>query len=214
MLTKLWPKNKFVPIFIVFILCIISFIIGRIIKIPGKIHFQNELDGAEIISALISLVLAIYIVYVIERKQNQDRVEKDILIDYLAKIEGDLNKLSLFYMSLSGKNDLSLITNKNKDIGIILNRFLNILEKSNLSTLKCVESVNQIIKVRVKSLRDLSTKTPRIVKGVITYESQMPVFIEDNKVLYSDNRKKRIIDEIEEMTSDIFSLKIEINRIN
>jgi len=190
------------------ILCIVFLAIGTIIggflvvyhPIPFSKEVTVNIDPTNIISMLVTIILAVYVVGAISKNSEIERVEKDLLIKDLGEYK---NKVQLEVSQMISSSDLLIFTVNEKMKTIIqkTESFFIILKDANFAN--DYESQN-LISV-LKDFKILFTDTSTEISGSV------PVKIARNKITLSDVRKQELYQNLNKFDQEIHRL---ISRIN
>jgi len=196
------------------VFCITSFLLGLDIgvfvcplainqfkfNINPQVSFQ--IDPLQIISLLITIILAVYVSRQLTKKDDEERVERKLLIDYLNNFELESVK-SLSKISKDGTGLTEAIQTlkecRKKAFELVcLAEEQGLIKKESINTKKLDESI--------KSLQDLITKTPR--EG----EVEDGVRLDGGKLYFSSIQKDKIANNLFLIKAIIFKVITEVNR--
>lgn len=191
---------------LLFLICSVVYFIGYCAgKQISWTYFviSKELKIADLVTILVTISVGMYIANVIEKKNQVNRAEKDLLIkklertiDHIENYNREIGKLSYDFASA-----ISGIENIKRSINCVfasmdLVHYLDISKPSKAELLKCIKTINR-----------LSTDTP-----IHSISSQNPdISILNNVVTIRDNRMRLIASEVEILINNLFRLQFNIN---
>lgn len=194
-------KNKFFYIYSGIIL-----LLGIAIGIPFTIEgfsFSWKIELFDVISLIVTIFLAIYVATALERRVQDDRIEKELHIEQINQIERILNEIE------------NLLRNENVPYDNINSRISKIRIKKN----NIVRALKECLPEETASLNDKTNNiTQRIdaLKRLLTDTSvnnRKDVVMKGGVVKYSKKRLSDINNAICGLENDLYRLKITLNRI-
>ncbi len=197
------PQNKI--FYLVSLLA--GVLLGGASVLYNIVEFSEEatlnIDPTNILSLIVTMILAIYVTDTINKTNEIERVEKDLLIKNLSEhkdnIHTEISKLVL-------AADLLLYT-VNEKMKIIVQKtesFFSILKEANFA--QDYESKN-LMDV-LKDFRILFTDTSADTTGT------PPVRISENKITLSEIRKQELFQNLNKLDQEIYRLIRKINKSN
>lgn len=182
-----------------------GYCLSRITDLP---HFEvsKSIDISNIISLIVTTWLAILITTVFEKQNNNQRVEKDLIISRVGTIYEIASSLQL--ESNIGKVHLTEASSSLKRINTALNSIYKIVEK-------CHFDIDNEMKGRLKEnlseLRDILTNTPQISEEQLKGKD-IPIEIKDSMIYYNKDRISQIEVKFDGLKNLLLELQVEINK--
>lgn len=183
---------------------ILGYIIARFINIP---HFEmsKTVDISNVFSLLMTAWIAILISTVFEKKNNDNRIEKDLIISRIGNLYDIAASLQI--ESNSGSLYLTEANSSFKRINTSLSSIYRIV-------VKCHFSISHETKVKIKTctneLKDILTNTPALPPQI--NDQNVPIEIRENIVYYNQDRMAQIGVKFDLLKDLLLELQIEINR--
>lgn len=198
-------KNKILIISIGITLIILGYAIAKYINTPYFV-LSKEIDISNLINIAITIWLAIFITDILEKKNNDNRIEKDMMI---SRIE-DLYHItsSIQVESNTGQIHLSEASSALKRINTSLSSVYKLIEKCHFVI---SEEIKNKLKQCLSDLRDLLTSTPAIPQDKLN-SKDIPIEIKESIVYYNKERISQIEVKIETLKNLLIELQIEINK--
>lgn len=198
-------KNKILIISIGITLIILGYAIAKYINTPYFV-LSKEIDISNLINIAITIWLAIFITDILEKKNNDNRIEKDMMI---SRIE-DLYHItsSIQVESNTGQIHLSEASSALKRINTSLSSVYKLIEKCHFVI---SEEIKNKLKKCLSDLRDLLTSTPAISQDKLN-SKDIPIEIKESIVYYNKERISQIEVKIETLKNLLIELQIEINK--
>lgn len=185
--------------------CIIL-LLGIAIGIPFNIDgfsFNLKIELFDIISLIASIFLAIYVVSALERRVQDDRIEKELHIEQINQVEHILNELEnlLLCENVTYNNINSRISKIRIKKNNIFRAFNECLSKESHSLIDTTNKISQ----RIDTLKRLLTDT--------SVNKRNDVVMKGGVIKYSNKRVSDINNAICGLENDLYRLKITLNRI-
>lgn len=204
------PRDNLSKVFIVIISLLIGLLLGfwiyssiaENISLPTETTFKVDLF--DIFQIVINISLAVYIARILNKRNEEDKVEKDLLIKFFTEFNDDFKKS---FRSLLFKKDLELVETNNH-IKRYRMRFESLVDLA--KTHKFLnESSATVHKLRenFSKIRDLLTDTPQreetTIKGVV---------VKSGILILEPERQTQVIEVIYDINKLAFNLIVEMNR--
>jgi hypothetical protein len=196
--------SKFSTTILYFSFVIFGFIISRFIYIP---HFQvsQNIDIANILSILTTIWLAFFITNVLEKKNSDSRIEKDLIIARVASLYEIAETLQIELGT--GKVALTEVASSIKRITTSLQSIYKIV-------LICNFDIDDDLKLKLKEIlsdiRNTLTNTPSV--NVEELENpDLPIAIRESVVYYNRERISQIEVKFDNLKNILLELQIHIN---
>ena len=169
----------------------------------GYFVLVKEISIIDVFALLTTIILAIYITNVLEKKVHDIRIEKELHIAKISELEAILSN---YEVMVEEKVSYNKIVNRFQSCRIKKNAiFSNI--KNNFKQIKTEEldELNKSITENMTSLKRLLTETP------VVPTTAPEISIKNNFVTYSPNRIIKISTKITIINEILFKIKIRIN---
>lgn len=196
-------KNKFFYIFI-----LLSLIVGILIGLPFNLQsasFSFTIELIDIITIIVTIFLAIYITGALERRVQDDRIEKELHIALIEKLEKSLTEIEDEIKSENIK--YKYIVSTVAKFRIKKNNLKKSLEDTFPQSSKILNSEIDNISILIESLKRLLTESS------IDPNENKEAIVSDNIVTYSPSRLTSIDKKLNELENKLFRLKIQLNRL-
>lgn len=184
---------------ILYILFLISgCLIGEFWNSPIHIDDQIsiEINPIDIITMIVTIFLALYLAEVVEKRKQDDRVEKDLLINRIENIEHELSQSSKILNSKLILYD-TLVAN-NKNVFIALQFVKDFIQSSSYSD----------VLIHVRKLSELFIDFHKNSTKIDGVEAK----VEKNILNFSTNKSKELKKQITHINKCLFDLIIEVNK--
>lgn len=193
-------KNK-----LFYIWSIIILLIGIAIGLPFSIHgiaICWKIELFDLISLFVTILLAIYVATSLERRVQDDRIEKELHIEQIGQIEDLLSEIEAILRteSIQYRNIISRVSK----IRIKKNSIFNALQESLPKQDSLKDKTNSITQT-IDTLRRLLTET--------SVDSSDDVVMKDGVLTYSTTRISDINNTICTLENELYRLKIILNRL-
>lgn len=184
---------------------IVILIIGIAIGLPFSIHgiaFCWKVELFDLITLIITIFLAVYVATSLERRVQDDRIEKELHIEQIGQIERLLSDVETF------------LRTDNIRYNDIISRISKIRIKKNSISIALQECMPEQC-AAMKEKTDSITQTIDALKRLLTdtsVESSDDVVMKDGLLTYSTTRISDINNAICSLENDLYRLKIILNR--
>lgn len=182
-----------------------GFIIAKFITVP---HFEisKSIDISNLFSLIVAAWLAILITTVFEKKNNDNRVEKDLIINRVGNIFEIAATLQI--ESNTGQIHHTEASSSIKRINTALNSIYKIVDKCHfgIST-----EIKEKLKLNISDLRDTLTSTPVITEEQLN-GTQLPIEIRESIIYYNRDRISQIEVKFDNLKDLLLELQIDINK--
>lgn len=169
----------------------------------GYFEITNELSIIDALNLFFTIGVAIYIVKVLEKDIQNDRIEKDLYIAKVSEFESQL----IIIENLVDENAISYskVNTRIHFCGITRNSIFINLNEIKKSSLPQISELEKNISKNIRTLKRLLTETP------IDKKETSKIKINKGVVSYSQERILEIVSETNSLKNDLFKLKIVIN---
>lgn len=189
-----------------YISAIVCILVGIAIGLPFSIEgfsFSWKIEIFDIITLIITVVLAIYVANSLERRVQDDRIEKELHIEQINQIERLLNEIE------------DITRGDNIQYNNIISRISKIrIKKNNVfkAMEECLPEYDSSLKERTGNI----TQTIEFLKRLLTdtsVGSNPDVVMKDGILTYSISRISEINNAICGLENELYRLKIILNRL-
>lgn len=189
-----------------------SFLIGLFIRNwweIGTFSINTEISVLDALSLLATIGVGLYIARILEKKVQDERIEKDMYLARIGSIEHILNNIeSLIENSKGAEIHYGHIVNMMHRCRIKKSDMFNALDKKETGKLKTqINEYNQKLKVEFQLLKKSLTDT------TVSDSKKPAVKLKNNIVSYSEERSLEILSSINTIESIFFELKIIVNNL-
>jgi len=169
------------------------------LKIAEKISIG--FDPSNLLSIIITLLLALYITRKLDKKTTENRVEKDILIDdikqfkykFYKEIHDILNSKKILYIEVVAK--LKTIRMRFQSINKILKKYGYDMDNNRIAKLD----------ENIRDIKDLLTETPKT-------KDKKQIIVNNGELSFGTKRREDIEIALDDISSKIFELIVQINK--
>lgn len=170
------------------------------LKISPNVSFQ--IDPLSIISIIISIYLAVYVLRILNKRDEKSRKESDLLISYFCEFEKDFTTIIRQTYNINGVilTDIAIIM---KNYSMRIQELLRLAIDKNFIDEK--STIHSEISDKIKLLKELLTNTP--VSGAV----EDGIKLSEGKLYFSDKQKEKIVSGVYSLRSSIFNIVSEIN---
>lgn len=205
-LKKKKMKNKsikiiFVLAFFIILIAVIYLIYKMNFSLDNQINFQ--IDLINVVTILVNVILAIYISKVLERGNEQERVEKNLIIEDIKTFKKDLSQ---GVEELFGGKDI-LFFYATAKLRTIRKNFYCISEIIRKNKYLKEEDILSSIDSKNRDINESFTDTAEI-----SQKMEGEIVIDDGKISLGSPRRENIEEKVNEINSLIFDLVVMINR--
>lgn len=190
-----------------FYLWSVCFLLGGVaIGLPFSIEgfsFSSKIELFDLISLIVTVILAIYVATSLERRVQDDRIEKELHIEQINKIEQSLREIE------------DILRGENIQYNDVISRISKIrIKKNNIFSAlqECLPEHNSSIKEKVNSITQTIDSLKRLLTDT-SVDSGPDVVMKDGILTYSLTRVSDINNAICGLENDLYRLKIILNRI-
>ncbi len=190
-----------------FYLWSVSLLLGGVaIGLPFSIEgfsFSSKIELFDLISLIVTVILAIYVATSLERRVQDDRIEKELHIEQINKIEQSLREIE------------DILRGENIQYNDVISRISKIrIKKNNIFSAlqECLPRHNSSIKEKVNSITQTIDSLKRLLTDT-SVDSGPDVVMKDGILTYSLTRVSDINNAICGLENDLYRLKIILNRI-
>lgn len=182
------------------------FFLGNISnKVPLK--FDSTVNLFDAISLIITIMIAFYLGRIIDKRNTNERIEKDIVINNIKLILDDIKELT---KSINNKSlEYSEAAHYTKKIRS------NLLYIKKITDMLNYEMNNNYSNIQneISELRNLLTDTPILNSDKpILEDHNMDIMVKNNILHYNNQHRLRIIDKIEKLELCIYEIIFSINK--
>jgi len=169
-------------------------------------EISKSIDLSNILTLIVTAWLAILITTILEKRNSDNRVEKDLIITRVGSILSIAESLQL--ASSNGRIHLTECTSSLKRINASLSSVYKIVSQ-------CRVVIAEDMKVRIKDclddLREILTNTPVIPDSQLGAEN-LPIEVKNSIVYYNQERLSHIEVKFDLLKTLLFELQIHINK--
>ncbi|MBY0473116.1 hypothetical protein K2Q00_02405 [Patescibacteria group bacterium] len=161
-----------------------------------------QIDPLDIVTFVISVLLAVWVLRVLNKKDEGERAGRDLLIKTFSTFESDLTKIVRSILTPQGVkvDNVAAILKRNRTRAVAL---LKLAQEEGLVAEDSEHAAN-LPKI-IKRIQDLLTETPKA--GAI----EDGIRVADGKLYYSSNHIDKVVDALSELSACIFRLTVEIS---
>ena len=189
-----------------YLLCIaFGYVLTRLIEIP---HFEisKTIDISNIFTLIITAWLAILITTVFEKQNNDDRVEKNLIITRVGNIYDIAASLQL--ESNSGRIHITEASSSLKRINTALNSIYRIVEKCHFNI---TDDLKDRLKQSLSDIRITLTNTPSLTDEHLSAKD-LPIEIKDSIIHFNKERVSQLEVKFDTLKDLLLELQIHINK--
>lgn len=199
-----WPNNV---IKIAFCICLIlvGIVIGKFLDFP-YFEISKTIDLTNILSILVTILLAILITVFFDKKKNDNRIEKDLILRRVENVYEITNELQR--EAISGAIPYTEAASSIKRINTSMQSIYRTVEKCEF-TIK--DDIKQSIKSAISDLRDILTDTPKLTEAQIE-SSDLPIEVKDGIISFNRQRIGQIEARFDILKDNLLELEIRINK--
>lgn len=171
-----------------------------------NLSYNKQIDFSinpfEFISLAINFLLAVYVLRKLNKHDEGNKTECNLIINYVTSFDTDFNRA----IGKIAKNDtrFDLATSTFKTYGIRIETLLRLAKEQKFIDNDSTEA--KALLENIKDLRDLLTNTPK--DGAV----EDGIRIKDGKLSFSETHLEKIMNTLFLTHNSIFSLIVEINR--
>ncbi|MFN0729407.1 hypothetical protein [Polaribacter gochangensis] len=187
------------------LLIIIGILIGKFYNFP-YFEISKSIDLTNLFSISVTVGLAIIITVYFDKRKNDNRVEKDLILKRVDNIYEITNKLQK--ESVSGTIPYTEAASSIKRINTSLMSIYKTVEKCQFSI---KDDIKKNLKTAISDLRDKLTDTPKISEELIQ-NSELPIEVKDGIIHFNKQRINQIESKFDVIKDCLFELEIRINK--
>lgn len=167
----------------------------------GYFDLDNSISVIEALTLFITVGLTWYIATILDKQSKNEQQESDLIVEQIDEVVGLLKEIDGLTRSKSSYNEINL---KIHCIGLVKqNIFEHLTENADKNK---VNEHENIIKEKVKKLKDLLTNTP------IDKKDLSRISVKNGIVSYTDVRVKEIVTEVYSFRTELFKLKLFVTK--
>lgn len=200
---KIIHQNSGITLLIISIF-VLGIFIGVYIDFPF-FKVKRKIDILQGVSILVTFWVAYYISNIVERANSKERVDKNLIIERVEKLNRDLEDFRLKVQSQKIKHTDTISFTKRFYLSV--RKIADSIEA--LNSKYDPETHEEIVK-DLKKLRNLLNYTDYEQRGEDNEEKNLRV--QDGFIIYSENRVNRVISKLEDISNDLLKLQISVNR--
>jgi len=174
---------------------LISFLAGvlsfKLFECYFLLNFDFEINVLDLLELILTLTLGLYISVIIDKRKNQDSIEKEFILNEVYKIRQFINNID------------EAVETDNLVLSEIVKNFKFISH-----SLSSIEDFSTKLDIKVKEEIDCVKKRYSTIKSLVTGSSTS-----DNKFKMTEIHKGQFLTEQKEFNIDLISLLIKINHI-
>lgn len=186
-------------------LLIIGVIIGKFINFP-YFHISKTIDLVNVTSILVTVLLAILITVLFDKRRSDNRIEKNIILRRVDNIYEITNELQ--QKSVSGEIPYTEAASSIKRINTSMHSIYRTVDKCQFSI---EEHIKTLIKSSISELRDILTDTPKLTEDQII-KTDLPIEVKDGIIKFNRQRINQIEAKFDTLKDCLLELEIIINR--
>ncbi|MEX2345699.1 MAG: hypothetical protein WD604_08810 [Balneolaceae bacterium] len=192
---------------VVFCVCLvlIGVLIGKFISFPN-FEISRSLDLVNISSIIVTILLAVLITVFFDKRKNDNRIEKDLIlrrVDNVYEITNELQK-----ESISGEIPYTEAASSIKRINTSIQSIYRTVEKCQFSI---KNDIKESIKFAIGDLRDILTDTPKVTEEQIE-NSDLPIEVKNGIIHFNRQRIGQIESKFDRLKDCLLELEIRINK--
>jgi len=198
-------KNKLINSGIYLSLFAIGFIVAKFYNFP-YFEISKSIDLTNVLSLVVTILLAILITTFFEKKNNDHRVEKDLIINRIGNIFEIASTLQI--ESITGKIPFTEAASSIKRINTALSSIYKIVDKCYFSI---SDDIKEKIKTNLSDLRETLTNTPKLIEEQIK-AADIPIEVKEGIIYFNRDRIAQIEVRFDSLKDLLLELQIEVNR--
>ncbi len=192
---------------IIFYICLvfIGILIGKFLNFP-YFEISKNIDLVNILSIIVTMLLAILITVFFDKQKSDNRVEKDLILRRVESIYEITNTLQK--ESVSGAIPYTDATSSIKRINTSIQSIYKIVTKCQFSI---KDDIKILIKDAISDLRDILTDTPKLAEEQIE-NSDLPIEVKNGVLKFNKQRINQIEAKFDTLKDCLLELEIRINK--
>jgi len=198
-------KNKLVQGGIYMSCIAFGYVMTRFINVP---HFEvsKSIDISNVLTLIVTAWLAILISTVFEKQNNDNRVEKDLIITRVGNIYDIAASLQI--ESNSGRIHITEASSSLKRINTALNSIYRIVSKCHFNI---TDDLKERLKQSLSDIRITLTNTPSITDEQLN-ATDLPIEIKDSIIHFNKERVSQLEVKFDTLKDLLLELQIHINK--
>lgn len=197
--------NNIIKITFCICLILVGILIGKYIDFP-YFEISKSIDLTNVSSILVTILLAILITVFFDKRKNDNRIEKDLIIRRVDNVYDITNELQR--EAISGVIPYTEAASSIKRINTSMQSIYRTVEKCEFSI---KDDIKKSIKIAISDLRDILTDTPKITEAQIE-SSDLPIEVKDGKIKFNRQRIGQIEAKFDALKNNLLELEIRINK--
>jgi hypothetical protein len=192
---------------IVFYICLIllGIWIGKVTDFP---HFEisKSIDLINVLSILVTVLLAILITVYFDKRKSDNRIEKDLILRRVDNIYEITNELQR--EAISGEIPYTEAASSIKRINTSMQLIYKTVDKCEFSI---KDDIKTSIRNAISDLRDILTDTPKLTEAQIE-KSDLPIEVKNGIIKFNRQRISQIEVKFDSLKDKLLELEIRINK--
>lgn len=196
---------KVLKVVFCFFLILLGVLIGKFMDFP---HFEvsKDIDLVNISSIVVTVLLAVLITVFFDKRRNDNRIEKDLILRRVDNVYEITNGLQ--NESISGEIPYTEAASSIKRINTSMQSIYKTVEKCQFSI---KDDIKESIKSAISELRDILTDTPKMAEDQIE-NSDLPIEVKDGIIKFNRQRISQIEARFDALKDCLLELEIRINK--
>ncbi len=193
-------KNNFLTIIIIFL---IGWGIGLLIQDLNWFQYDSQFNLFELLYFLGTGLIALYVAHKIEKSIQDNRTQKDMIINKIQEVDSSLIKLKESFVKAGNKYKITNfhLQSQAKNIAIQIKRYEMAIKSIYPNILKSTD-YKKISTRKLVKICSLTPLTPNLSEDICCLNDEWQ---------YSENKYVEISNEIENMRDLCFSLTLKLN---
>lgn len=186
-------------------LVLVGVVLGKFIDFP-YFEISKKVDLINALSILVTILIAVLITVFFDKRKNDNRIEKDLIlrrVDNVYEITNDLQK-----ESISGEIPYTEAASMIKRINTSIQSIYKTVEKCQFTI---ENDIKESIKNAISDLRNILTDTPKINEEKIE-KSDLPIEVKDGVISYNRQRIGQIEAKFDGLKDCLLELEVRINK--
>ncbi len=199
-----WTIN-IVKIVFCFCLILLGIWIGKVTDFP---HFEisKSIDLINVLSILVTVLLAILITVYFDKRKSDNRIEKDLILRRVDNIYEITNELQR--EAISGEIPYTEAASSIKRINTSMQSIYKTVDKCEFSI---KDDIKTSIRNAISDLRDILTDTPKMTEAQIE-KSDLPIEVKNGIIKFNRQRISQIEVKFDSLKDKLLELEIRINK--
>lgn len=200
------PLSKSYRVIYYILFIVLGYLIARYVEIP-YFEVSKTIDITNIFGLLVTIFIAIIITTVFEKRNNDYRVEKDLIINRVDK----LYEITDSFQKQLNKGQIHL-TNASSSLKRITTGLNSIYKLINKCRFRITDDIKDTLKRNLNDIRKTSTYTPQTNKTNLRNSIDLPIKIVDSIIYYNEDRKSQLEVKLDSLKDLLLELQIDINK--